>query len=368
MEILLTKITVSDLVEGYEDDGDDGVRGFSGRLDIRPPYQRAFVYGEKERKAVIDTVIKGYPLNVMYWSVREDGTYEIIDGQQRTISIAQFVEGDFSIDYSSYGQYFHNLPSNIQQEIMDYQLRVYFCSGTDDDKLEWYKTINIAGMVLTEQELRNAVFAGPWVSDAKRYFSRRGGPAYQVGGDYLRGNPIRQDYLETVLRWKSEGAIDDYMGQHKDHNSAQPLWEYFRSVIDWIEATFTNRASNRKKLMKGLDWGRFYNKHRHKSLNPDKVEETIAELILDDEVKRKQGIYEYILTGEEKHLNLQAFELGMKHKVYEQQAGICANCNEHFGIDAMEADHITPWSKGGKTVEENCQMLCRKCNREKSNK
>ena len=266
MKIQLHEITVRKLVECYEDDGHDGVRGFGGKLDIRPPYQREFVYGDKERKAVIETVMQGFPLNVMYWSERKDGTYEIIDGQQRTISIAQYVKSDFSVKYQSVEQslYFHNLPRDIKQRILNYQLKVYFCSGTEGEKLDWYRTINIAGMVLTEQELRNAVYAGPWVSDAKRYFSRRGGPAYQVGGDYLRGNAIRQDYLETTINWVSKGKIEDYMGLHQPDENAAPLWEYFRAVIDWVQATFKVYRTS----MKGVDWGSLYNAYKDAPLDP----------------------------------------------------------------------------------------------------
>ena len=368
MNIELQEITIRDLVEGYADDGDGGVVGYGGRLDIRPPYQREFVYKPAQQIAVIDTVIKGYPLNVMYWSARDNGTYEIIDGQQRTLSIATFIEGDFSIQHEGHTQYFHNLPSYIQHKILKYRLMIYFCSGSDHERLEWYKTINIAGEVLTDQELRNAVYAGPWLSDAKRYFSRRGGPAYALGGAYLTGTAIRQHYLETVIKWISDGVIEDYMGRHQHDESAEPLWDYFRSVIDWIEATFTQRGKSRLKLMKGHDWGSLHRKHKDADLDPNQIEVEIGKLILDDEVEKKSGIYPYMLTRDEKRLRLRAFKDGMKLKVYVMQDGNCARCQEHFELDDMEADHITPWSEGGKTVEDNCQMLCRKCNREKSSK
>ena len=230
MKIELLDLTVRELVEDYSDDGDDGVTGYGGKLDIRPPFQRQFIYNDKERNAVIDSILKEYPLNVMYWADREDSTFEIIDGQQRTISIAQYVDSEFSIE----GKYFHNLPSDKQELIMDYKLMVYVCSGTDSEKLEWFKTINIAGKVLTPQELRNAVYAGTWLSNAKRYFSRNSCPAYQIGNAYVKGSPIRQEYLETVIKWISEDSIEDYMGKHQHDESALPLWKYFQSVINWL--------------------------------------------------------------------------------------------------------------------------------------
>jgi len=210
MNIDLHEITVRDLVEGYHDDGEGGVRGYGGKLDIRPPFQREFVYKDKQRDAVIETINNGFPLNVMYWAVRQDGTYEVIDGQQRTISAAQYVEGDYTLD----GLYFFNLQDDQKERILDYELQVYVCDGTDSEKLAWFRVINIAGEKLTDQELRNAVYAGSWVSDAKRYFSRNGCPAQGKGSPYLNGSSIRQDYLETAIKWINDGKIEDYMGVH----------------------------------------------------------------------------------------------------------------------------------------------------------
>ena len=359
MKIELLDLTVQELVEDYEDAGEDGVTGYGGKLDIRPPFQREFIYNDKERNAVIDSILKGFPLNVMYWSDRENGEFEIIDGQQRTISVAQYVDGDFSFN----DQYFHNLPSDKQELILGYKLMVYVCSGTDSEKLEWFKTINIAGKELTDQELRNAVYAGTWLSNAKRYFSRNGCAAYQIGNAYVKGSPIRQEYLETAIKWISRDSIEDYMGKHQHDEDASPLWEYFQSVINWVESTFTN---TRSKFMKGIDWGLLYNEYKDANLDPDEIEEETAGLIFDDDVQRKPGIYPYILTREEKHLNIRAFSDSMKQKVYEKQSGICVRCDDEFIIKEMEGDHITPWSEGGKTNEDNCQMLCKKCNREKS--
>ena len=252
MKIQLLDLTVRDLVAGYFDDGEGGVRGYGGKLDIRPPFQREFIYKGKQREAVITSILRGFPLNVMYWSVREDGTFEIIDGQQRTISIAQYVTSIFSVD----DLYFHNQPLEVQDQVLDYDLMVYVCAGTHRDKLDWFRTVNIAGEKLYDQELRNAVYSGSWVSDAKRYFSKTGSPAAGRGGDYMSGSPIRQDYLETVIKWRSDADdtdINDYMGIHQHDTSAAPLWEYFMAVIDWLESTFTRK---RKKIMRGVDWGR----------------------------------------------------------------------------------------------------------------
>ena len=361
MKIQLLDLNVRDLVAGYHDDGEGGVVGYGGALDIRPPFQREFIYKGKQREAVIRSIIKGFPLNVMYWSDRGDGSYEIIDGQQRTISIAQYVTSDFSVG----ARYFHNLSIEEQESILNYELMVYVCSGTHTDKLDWFRTVNIAGEKLADQELRNAVYSGSWVSDAKRYFSKSGCPAAGLGGDYMRGSPIRQDYLQTVIKWISDGEIDDCMARNQHAKSAEPLWQYFRAVINWIEATFTNK---RKTIMKGVEWGLLYNEFKNQQHDPAAIEAETARLVLDDDVENKKGIYSYILTRDEKRLNIRAFKAGMKQKVYEIQAGNCAICDDSFDISEMEADHITPWSEGGKTVEDNCQMLCRKCNREKSSK
>ena len=360
MKIELKEITVQELVKGYHDDGEGGVQGYDSRLDIRPPFQREFVYKDKQRDAVINTVRRDFPLNVMYWATRDDDTFEIIDGQQRTISIAQYVEGDFSFEEL----YFHNLPKDQQKQFLDYKLMVYFCSGTDSEKLEWFRTINIAGEKLTDQELRNAVYAGSWVSHAKTYFSRSNAAAYLLGKDYLRGSPIRQEYLETAIEWISDARIEDYMGQHQHDSSAVALWNHFSSVINWVKSVF---EVSRPK-MKGVDWGRLYKTYKEDDLDPIVIEEETVELIQDEDVTNQSGIYYYILTREERHLNLRGFSDVIKQRAYEKQEEKCRSCNKRFELSEMEADHITPWSKGGKTDEENCQVLCQKCNRRKSAK
>ena len=382
MNIELHKITVRELTKGYADNNENGVLAYSGRLDVRPPYQREFVYGEKERDAVIDTLTNGFPLNVMYWAVRNvadcvpqsgqpicgdaDGDkakYEIIDGQQRTISICQYVNGDFAFNF----RYFHNLQPDEQEQILNYELQVYICSGSDSEKLKWLKTINIAGKELTEQELRNAVYSGSWVSDAKRYFSKNGAPAAKIGGDYLTGSAIRQDYLETAISWISDGNVEVYMSNHQHDPSAAPLWQFFQSVIIWIETSF-RPTKERKKIMKGVDWGVLYKQYKDQVFDFKAVDEEVKRLILDDDVTKKTGIYPYILTRKEKYLSIRAFTDAQKLSAYERQMGFCADCGQHFDLSQMEADHITPWHLGGKTVAENCQMLCRDCNRRKSGK
>ena len=360
MKIELKKITVRELTNGFEDNDENGVVGYGGKLDIRPLYQREFIYKDKQRDAVIDTVTKKFPLNVMYWAVRENGDFEIIDGQQRTISVCQYVNGDFSVD----GLAFHNLPNDKKEQILDYELTVYFCSGTDSEKLEWFKIINIAGEKLTDQELRNAVYSGSWVSDAKRYFSKNGCAAYGIGSDYLNGSPIRQEYLETAIKWISNGKIEDYMSKHQHDQNASALWRYFQDVITWVSTTFTKK----RKFMKGVEWGTLYNTYKDEKYNTKEIEEETEKLILDDDVTKKSGIYPYILTRNEKYLSIRAFSDATKQKIYEKQKGVCVACKEKFEIEEMEADHITPWHEGGKTIEKNCQLLCKECNRRKSGK
>ena len=360
MKVELREVTVQELVDKYRDDEEGGVFGYGGRLDIRPPFQREFIYKDKERDAVVHSVMKGFPLNVMYWADREDGRFEIIDGQQRTISLAQYVKGVFSLD----GLYFHNLPTDKQDVILDYELMVYVCTGTDSEKLEWFKTINIAGQQLTDQELRNAVYSGPWVSDAKRYFSRSSAPAYGVGRDHLKGVANRQDYLQTAIKWISGGKIQEYMARHQHDRSAEPLWEYLMEVIDWVKATFKTRP----KMMRGVDWGWLHREYGDQEIDAESIEEETRRLIDDEDVQKQSGIYAYILTGNEQHLGIRRFPDQMKRRVYEKQDGRCTVCGEEFEYSEMEADHIKPWVEGGQTIEENCQMLCRADNRRKGAK
>lgn len=365
MKIELTEITVGELVSGFQNNADGRVVGFGGKLDIRPAYQREFIYKDRQRDAVIETVYRGFPLNVMYWSVQGQDLFEVIDGQQRTISIAQYVEGEFSVKLGNFSEVraFHNLQEDERNKILEYKLTVYRCEGTDSEKLEWFKTINIAGERLTDQELRNAVYHGTWVSDAKRYFSRPNCPASALGRDLLAGSPIRQDYLETVIRWASgDGDIEQYMSKHQMNSDATELWAYFENVLDWVKTIFPTY----RREMKGVEWGELYNTYRDVKFDPVGLESKVRSLMLDDEVGSKRGIYLYLLTGKERHLNIRTFSESQKREAYERQQGVCPVCSEHFEIGQMEADHIDPWHSGGKTVAINCQMLCLEDNRRKS--
>jgi hypothetical protein len=360
MKIELKEIAVRDVVNGYINNDESGCRAFDRKLNIRPAYQREFIYKEGQRNAVIETVKKNFPLNVMYWVKNEDGTFEVLDGQQRTISICEYVVGNFSLNY----QYFHNLTDEEKEKILDYKLMIYFCEGENREKLDWFKTINIAGEKLTEQELRNAIYTGTWLSDAKKYFSKTSCPAYNIGNQYLNGSSIRQDYLETTISWISEGRIEDYMSKNQHKPNANELWTYFQNVINWVNLTFINY----RKEMKGIDFGSLYNKFKSNEYDGKAIEKQIAELMLDDDVGNKKGTYWYILTKDEKHLNIRAFTDKQKRQAYEKQKGVCTACKKEFDITEMEADHITPWCEGGKTNEENCQMLCKLDNRRKSSK
>jgi HNH endonuclease/Protein of unknown function DUF262 len=358
MKIELKGINIQQLTEGFADNAEQGVVAYGGKLDVRPPYQREFIYKDKQRDAVIDTVRKDYPLNVMYWAVRGDGHFEVIDGQQRTLSVCQYVNGDFSIN----GLFFHNLKDDQQKQILAYKLMIYLCSGTDSERLEWFRTINIAGVPLTDQELRNAVYAGPWTADAKRYFSKTGCPAYVLASDYMQGTPIRQDYLETAVKWRSDGEIEAYMSKHQHDENATPLWQYFQNVIHWVTATFPEY----RREMKAVDWGVLYNQFKGAEFDTDKLEKHVAKLMMDDDVERKSGIYPYVLNADERRLNIRAFSNNMKREAYERQKGVCVKCKKKFQLDEMEGDHIKPWHEGGKTNAANCQMLCKEDNRRKS--
>jgi len=363
MKINLHKIPIRKVIVGYKDSAEEGVVAYSGKLDIRPKYQREFVYKEKQRNAVIETIKNSFPLNVMYWMIRDDGGYEMLDGQQRTISIGQYVNGDFSLD----NRFFHNLTKEEQDKILDYELMIYFCEGTDKERLDWFRIINTYGEKVNDQEIRNAVYTGPWLSDAKLKFSKSNCVAYRLandGGQLVSGSPIRQEYLETVLSWINDGKIEDYMAKHQHDKNADELWQYFQDVIEWVRNTFTDY----RREMSNVQWGELYNDFKGKRLNSNKLETEIKELMLDDEVTSKSGIYPYVLTRNEKFLNIRAFTDKQKREAYERQKGKCVKCKKRFEIEEMEADHIKPWHEGGKTVAKNCQMLCKQDNRTKSGK
>ncbi len=372
MEIELKSIPIRDLIAGYSNDAETGVRGYYGKLDIRPPYQREFRYNESQKQAVINTIMKGFPLNIMYWSVGNGNEYEMIDGQQRTLSICEFYTHEFNIKEDERGiLYFNTLTDEEKERFLNYELTVYFCSGTDKEKLDWFRVINIAGEKLLDQELRNAVYVGPFVTDARRHFSKNGCPAYKIGSDYMNGRLEEQAYLETVLKWaarhdgiKEDKPIDKYMAIHQYAPNANKLWAYYMQVITWVRSTFIKY----RKEMKGLDWGAMYDEFGDGVYDTAELEKQIHDLMEDDEIMKKSGIYRYVLSGDLRDLSFRAFDKKQKREVYERENGICAHCGEHFEFEEMEADHIIPWKEGGTTTVENCQILCRSCNRRKSDK
>ena len=371
MNITKTEISVRDLTQGYSDDGDGGVFGYNGKLCIRPAYQREFVYKDKQRDMVIDTMRKGFPLGVIYWNKTGDDAFEVLDGQQRTISISQYVNGDFAVKINGNDKFFHNLSDTEKQQLLDYELMVFICEGTEEEKLEWFKVVNIAGEVLTNQELLNATYAGPWLADAKNFFSKRNCVAGQLGDGYIKGNPIRQELLEKVLSWIADRdgleSGGKYMAIHQHDADANDLWIYYQDVITWAQRTFPNK---RKGITDCQNWGILYNRYHDKRVNSNTLEEEMQKLIMDDDVTKNAGIIPYLLSDrtrhDEKHLSIRAFTDAQKRRAYERQDHKCVNCGNVFDFEQMQGDHIIPWSQGGRTVDENLQMLCQKCNNDKS--
>ena len=358
MKVELHEIAIKDVVADYVDKGEDGVFAYGGALSVRPAYQREFVYKDAQRDAVIHTVRKGFPLNIMYWAKNADGSYEVLDGQQRTISICEYFKGAFSSEY----QCFHNLTEEEKAQILGYKLMVYVCEGTDREKLDWFKVINIAGEKLTDQELRNSVYTGPWLSDAKRHFSKQGCPAQKIGASYMSGKVNRQAYLETALKWISSDNIEDYMSCHQIQPDADELWVYFQKVINWAKVLFPTY----RQEMQGVAWGFLYNECKDKTYSSKALEDQVTTLMQDEDVTDKKGIYSYVLTGSERHLSIRAFTPNQRREAYDRQKGVCAACTKTFELADMQADHITPWHAGGRTIASNCQMLCKHCNRIKS--
>ena len=379
MDIKLHEILVRDVFDGYENDEETGqVVAYGGKLNVRPAYQREFVYDDKKKVAVMNSILHEFPLNVMYWSENEDGTYEMLDGQQRTISICDWLDNGYSVfanPASPETPYYAHTSQEITEKVKNYKLMIYICKGTNTEKLDWFKIINIAGEKLTDQELRNAIYTGEWLSDAKKYFSKNQCLAYKIGKEYMSGSTIRQDYLETVLSWvsqKENKTIEEYMAEHQHDTHATPLREYYENVIGWVERTF---KEYRAKLMKGLDWGILYNEYGKNIYDPNKLESEIKRLLQDDDITKQKGIYEYLLSGKtkEKALSIRTFTDNEKLTMYERQKGICPMCKakgkkKKWKIEEMHADHKVPWSKGGHTTLDNGQMLCREHNLEKSNK
>jgi len=373
MTIKQIQVTVGEVCRGYVNNDELGVRGYDGRLDIRPAYQREFIYNDKEQQAVITTILNGYPLNVMYWVHRSDDAdcpYEVMDGQQRTLSFCEYVAGKFSYEFKN----FFNLPEDKQQLILSYPLTIYVCEGEPSEKLEWFRTINIAGKALNDQELANAVYAGPFVSDAKRHFSKPNCGAYRLGKDLVNGILNRQDFLRKALQWMADHenrqghsqTVIGYMAQHQHDSNANNLWSYFQNVLNWAITNFDMKKFRR--IMKGLDWAMLYDRYGSETLDTAALAQRISALMRDGEVQKPSGIIPYVLTGDERYLDLRAFPDDIKLAVWEQQGHCCKLCGRELDFELMEGDHITPWRDGGRTVKENCQMLCRDCNRRKGGK
>lgn len=371
MIITQNNIKIKDLFNGFKDDGEDGVFAYDGKLTIRPPYQREFVYNLKQQEAVLHTILKGFPLNTMYWVKTGDNKYEVLDGQQRTLSVMQFLSHKLQISLNCKSYYNDSLPNDLYKKLMEYKFMIYICEGTESEKLEWFEIVNVAGEELTPQELRNSVYTGTWLSDAKKHFSKRNCAAKGLSDKYITGDPNRQELLEKALKGICEFQglkdVTEYMATHKSDNDADELWQYFQDVIYWVEKIFPKYY----KDMKGLDWCHLYNKYHCNSYNSSIMDSEVKRLHEDEEVQKNKGIYEYLLSrGNDpfaaKLLNLRAFTERDKLAAYSRQNGICPICGQHFEYNEMEGDHIKPWSKGGKTISENCQMLCKDCNSKKS--
>lgn len=373
MKISQKNIKVQEIFNSFIDNGDDGVFAYGGKLAIRPPYQREFVYDIEQSEAVIQTVLKGFPLNVMYWVKVGEDKYEILDGQQRTLSVMHFLKHKFPITLEEKKYYWDSLPDDEYNKIMNYEFMIYICEGSESEKLKWFEVVNIAGEKLTTQELRNSVYTGPWLFDAKMYFSKRNAPAKGLCDKYIVGDPNRQQLLEKALLGicESQGIKDitEYMTAHQNDSDADELWQYFQDVIHWVEKIFPVYYPD----MKGLDWCHLYNTYNKNKYNSSLMISETKALHEDDEVQKTKGIYEYLLCKSfdpyaGRLLNLRAFEKRDKLSAYSKQNGICPICKMHFEFEEMEGDHIKPWSKGGRTIPENCQMLCRDCNSKKTDK
>ena len=369
MDVDPNKITIRELKEDYKDDGEDGVTAFAGKLDVRPPYQREFVYKEKERNLVIDTVKRGFPLNTMYWNVKDDGTFEILDGQQRTISICEYVTNQFSVPHDGRPKKFNRLPADVQRTILDYKLDIYHCKGDESERIDWFEIINIRGAQLTHQEILNAVYPGPWTSDARRKFSKRNCPAADIGKNYMSGQYIRQDYMHTVLKWISNDDVKGYMNEHCKDDNADKLWLYFEKVISWAKLIFGETNINTE--MKSVPWGRLFNVYGEEDLDSEQIRSEVLSLFNNKNVTSKVGIYTYVLDGKEKHLSIRQFDAADKLTAFNNQGGVCIapdGCEKVFEFNEMEGDHIKAWNRGGTTEFDNLQMLCRECNRMKGDK
>ena len=383
--ILDTTITIDDICKGfvYNEYEGKGLFGLSGKLTIQPEYQRNYIYADGKRDvAVIDSILKGYPLGLIYFTKVAEDKYEVLDGQQRITSIGRYVTGKFPIEMNGKNIYFRGLAEDLKEKILSTPLTIYICEGAESEIKEWFKTINIAGIPLNEQELSNAIHSGPFVTKAKEEFSNSQNANIQKWSAYISGNVLRQDYLRTALEWISKGNIDDYMSRHRYDNNITELKAYFSSVIDWISSVFSDVESE----MRGLPWGELYEKYHKNSYDPSAVSAKLRELYADFYVKDRKGVYEYILGGcvDNKLLNIRIFDEPTKKSVYAVQTDaakkknvsncpLCAigsdnNKTRLWKLTEMDADHVTAWSKGGSTDVSNCQMLCKTHNRAKGNK
>ena len=383
---LRTDITIKDICEGfvYNEYEGKGLFGLAGKLTIQPEYQRNYIYADgKKDVAVIESVIKGYPLGLIYFNKTSDGKFEVLDGQQRITSIGRFLRNKFALkDVHGMEQYFSGLAVDLQNTILKTKLLIYECEGSETEIKEWFRTINIAGIPLNEQELLNAIYSGSFVTKAKEVFSNSQNARIQKWSAYISGSVNRQDFLHTALDWASKGKISDYMARHRHDKNITEMETYFNSVIGWIDGIFIDV----EKEMCGLEWGRLYETYVKKSYNPQKISQRLHELYADFYVKNKKGIYEYLLSGEadKKLLDVRIFDEPTKKSVYAKQTAaaekrgvsncpLCAlensgNKTKIWKLDEMDADHVSAWSKGGATDSANCQMLCKTHNRAKGNR
>lgn len=383
---LRTDITIADICKGfvYNELEGKGLYGLSGKLTIQPEYQRNYIYADgKKDVAVIDSVLKGYPLGLIYFVEPSDGKYEVLDGQQRITSLGRFVTGKFAIrDANGMQQYFSGLDKDKQQLILDTKLTIYICQGDEQEIKEWFRTINIAGVPLVQQELLNAIYSGPFVTAAKAEFSNSQNTLVQKWKAFVKGDVKRQAYLETALDWVSKGNIEEYMSKHRYDSNISELKTYFTSVIDWADSVFQEIRPE----MCGLEWGRLYETYHSTPYDPAVVSERVRALFDDEYVSDKRGIFEYMLGGEfdRKLLNIRIFDEKTKKKVYAKQTtkaesehlSNCPFCAQMEGANRtriykfsdMDADHVTAWSNGGSTDESNCMMLCKTHNRSKGNR
>lgn len=383
---LRTDITIEDICQGfvYNEYEGKGLFGFYGKLTIQPEYQRNYIYADgKKDVAVIDSIIKGYPLGLIYFVKTAEDKYEVLDGQQRITSFGRFYTDKFPItDNNDIPHYFSGLAEDIKKKIRETKLTIYICEGEESEIKEWFETINIAGIPLNEQELANAIHSGPFITKAKEEFSNSNNANIQKWSAYLSGSVLRQDYLRTALSWVSKGEIDKYMSKHRFDDNINELKAYFNSVIDWISSVFIDVENS----MKGLAWGDLYEKYHHNSYNPTEIHNKLQDLLQDEYVGNTKGIYEYLLCGcvDTKLLNIRVFDERTKQVVYKRQTSeainkgvsncpLCAIGNDSnklriWKLNEMDADHVTAWSKGGETNIDNCQMLCKTHNRAKGNK